>query len=135
MVYKTSTSLCDYHWLREQARAQHARSSQNIYSYSRQQESQQGVKTLIQTLLYFCTTFSTFSHLFVLFHCFFIKIFEIFLIFSFFNFYFWWKNGVARVHDMWNMQGQNRIEDSPSPRLERNIVLNVWWVKAILTKF
>ena len=85
-MYKTSTSLCDYHWLREQARAQHARSSQNIYSYSRQQESQQGVKTLIQTLLYFCTTFSTFSHLFVLFHCFFIKIFEIFQFFQFFLF-------------------------------------------------
>lgn len=82
-MYKTSTSLCDYHWLREQARAQHARSSQNIYSYSRQQESQQGVKTLIQTLLYFCTTF---SHLFALFHDIFFKIFENFQFFQFFLF-------------------------------------------------
>jgi hypothetical protein len=89
-VYKTSTSLCDHHWLREQARAQHARSSQNIYSYFRQQESQQDVKTLIQTLLYFCTTLSTFSHFFVLFHDIFIdfssKFFEILTFFNFFIF-------------------------------------------------
>ena len=67
-MYKTSTSLCDYHWLREQARAQHARSIQNIYSYSRQLESQQGVKTLIQTYYIFAQLFQ----LFLIFLCFFI---------------------------------------------------------------
>ena len=98
-MYKTSTSLYDYRWLREQARAQHARSSQNIYSYSHQQESQQGVKTLIQTLLYFCTIFQLFLNFFVLFHFFFMTFsFKIFEFFEFF--YFWWKNGVARVHDL-----------------------------------
>lgn len=126
-MYQTSTSLCDHHWLREQAKAQHARSSQNIYSYSRQQESQQGVKTLIQTLLYFCTTFSL---LFVLFHDIFIKIFEIF---NFFNFLFLVEKRSCKSTRHVKNARSNRIEDSPSPRLELNIVLNVLWVKAILT--
>jgi hypothetical protein len=92
-------------------------------------------KHLFKLYYIFAHLFQLFLIFFVLFHDFFmyfslkfLKFFKIFLIFLFLV----EKQSCKSTRHVKNARS-NRIEDSPSPRLELNIVLNVLWVKAILT--